>query len=122
MKKTTILALLFWALVASTMLLDMFLPLTVVNSVSYSFSTMIIILLILFAWFIADAAEIGFNPSFGLKVGVALLALIAIPYYRIKHTGLKSASLFSVKVIGIYFCNVFIFLILHSVIGNDALV
>jgi hypothetical protein len=41
----------------------------------------------MFAWFMADAAEINLKPSYALKMGIVAFGYIALPYYLIRYKG-----------------------------------
>lgn len=120
MKKKPALTILVWVLMFLSALLDEMLPAAIVNSPEYFLSAMVIMVFSIYAWFLADAEEIGFKPSFGLKIGVIAIAVIAIPYYRFKHTGFKKGMLFIVKIIGILLFISFLFGIFLMVIYEGA--
>jgi hypothetical protein len=106
MKKVTKLAILYWIVFLAYYTLDLLLPLDVVDSEPYVISTLAILIFFAFIWFMADAANIGFKPSTGLKIAVIAIAVVAIPYYRFKYTGFKKGMLFIGKFIGIHICLV----------------
>ena len=122
MKKTTVLAILFWTVHLAYLTSNVLLPIDVVESVPYILSSTAILLFSLFAWFLADADEIGFKPSTGLKIAVLLFSAIAIPYYRFRHTGFKKGMFFIAKVFGIYvFLSVLLWTILSTLLPEPVI-
>ncbi len=86
MKQSTIYMLVLWGLVFLSTPFDYLLEDKSFYN-AYVFTSSIILLFIIFAWFISDARELGVKPSNGLKIGVILLAVIFVPYYLVKHKG-----------------------------------
>ena len=122
MKKKTALTILVWVLIFLSALLDEILPADIVNSTEYYFLVMVIMLFSIFAWFMEDAEEIGFKPSIGLRIGVILFAVVAIPYYRFKHTGFKKGMLFIVKILGMFLLMSFFLGMLLIGLGYEEIV
>jgi hypothetical protein len=117
MKKKIAFAVLFWALMGLWVLLGVILPADVVKTPMLIYTTGFIILFAIFAWFLEDAAELGFKPSAGLKLGVILTPFIAVPYYRFKHTGFKKGLLFIARIVGIYIAIIMSMSVLLADIG-----
>ena len=122
MKKVTKLAILYWTVYLAYYTLYFLLPLDVVESVPYIFSSLAILVFLLFAWFLADADRIGFKPSTGLKIAVIAFAVIAIPYYRFRYTGFKKGMLFIGKFFGIHICLVVLLSIILSVLLPETMI
>ena len=122
MKKVTKLAILYWTVFLAYYTLGLLLPLDVVESAPYVISTLAILIFFVFIWFLADAANIGFKPSTGLKIAVIAFAVAAIPYYRFRYTGFKKGMLFIGKFFGIHICLVVLLSIILSVLLPETMI
>jgi hypothetical protein len=87
MKKNKLYLLLFWVSVLAMDLIELFFTVDSSELSAYSIVTTFILSFIMFAWFMADAEEIGLTPSYGLKVAVVTLSFAALPYYLIRYKG-----------------------------------
>ncbi len=119
MKTTTKLALLFWVVTSATLVSDLLLPKNIVDDPSYYFSTMVILNILVFFWFLSDANELSVKPSFGLKIGVIALSILFIPYYRFKNTGFKNGVIFISRIFWLYLLVVIIIFTIYMASGID---
>lgn len=63
----------------------------------FHFATVLGISMLFFAWFMADARDLGLAPSRALQVGVLSVAVVAIPYYLLRYKGLRRSAVSILK-------------------------
>lgn len=105
--------LLFWGLAVLFDVIDVYVinnstindPFSVFTSVTLSF--------IMFAWFMADAAELNLKPSYGLKVAIVAFGYFALPYYLIRYKGWVRGCLAMIKFLVYLFAYFFIAILLR---------
>ncbi len=89
----------FWTTLAVMTAADRYLGPDIAGDPRYFTVTTLILVLIVFWWFLTDARLRNVKPSTGLKIAVVALSAIAIPYYRIRHTGWKNGAAFVALVL-----------------------
>ncbi len=96
LKTNIILAVFFWVTVFLVTLVDPYLQKQFSPQLVH-ISTTILFTILIFMWFLADSKAIEYKPSRLLKVGVVVLAVVAIPIYLVKSKGYKRAGLSLLK-------------------------
>jgi len=109
MKKNTLLVFLFWVLLATSAFVEENTP--IASSELYYPLSLMFFTGLMFAWFIADAREYGFNVSNKLKFWVAVSGVFAVTYYLIRYKGWKGFALsFSkfIVIFAVFFVHIFL--------------
>jgi len=75
------------------------------NYYNYYLISTIILTLIAFTWFLADANDLNYTPSTLLKIGVIAAGIFVLPYYIIKFKGWRRSM--------VSFGKVFVFILLY---------
>jgi len=98
-KKSTRMSVIFWASLMAIGWLDHVFS-RAPAAAPYHFASILAISVLFFAWFMADASDLGVAPSRALKVSVLAVAVLAIPYYLLRYKGLKRSLMSMVKFAG----------------------
>ena len=61
-----------------------------------------------YAWFVEDAKTVGLIPSKALHFGVITAASICIPYYLVRHKGIKRSMFSAGKFVGLFVISAFL--------------
>lgn len=117
MKKSHKILLLFWGTAICLKLIGLFFVTSISSENIFSTLNTFLLSFLLFAWFMADAQEINLKPSYGLKVAVVSISLIAIPYYLVRYKGWQKAFVVISQFLGNVFILFFIFALLTRYIN-----
>jgi peptidoglycan/LPS O-acetylase OafA/YrhL len=94
LKYSQIIALIFWATMIGTMVIEVGLELPWTQSSGFAGLTTLLFAGFAFGWVRAHSRENDIQVPGTLKIGVVLLAAVAVPYYKFKYFGAKSGLLF----------------------------
>ncbi len=107
-------ALIFWALMTVMIVVEVDLELPWAQSPGFAGLTTFLFAGLAFGWVLAHSRENNIQVSGALKIGVVLIAALAVPYYKFKYFGPKSGLLF----VGVLVICFFLTLVLSGVIAS----
>lgn len=94
MKRSHVLAIVFWLVVLGTLLIEVGFNYCWASSDAYRFSSLFIFTSVIFFWFLLDARERSVSPSTALKIFVVALSAVALPYYKFRYLGARAGFVF----------------------------
>ena len=100
-QKNTILMFVFWVSVIITSSFNALFQ-AEVGQLTSQLLMVIFIYAASYAWFVEDAKTLGIVPSKALKFGVITAASICIPYYLVRHKGIKRSLFSAGKFAGLF--------------------
>ena len=112
MRLSHVIALMFWASMTGSIVVEVGLELPWAQSTGFAGLTAVLFAGLAFGWVLADAKENDIQVPGALKIGVVMLAAVAAPYYKFRYFGPKS---------GILFIGVLILCLILTVLLSDAI-
>ena len=94
MRLSQVIALIFWALMTGTIVIEVGLEMPWAQSSGFAGLTTLLFAGLAFGWVLTHSRENNIQVPGALKLGVVLLAAVAVPYYKFKYFGPKSGLLF----------------------------
>lgn len=94
MKVSRVLASVLWLMLLATILAEQVFSFGWAASDAYYLLTVFAFTIAIFGWFLADAHERSFKPSLALKIAVAAVGTIAVPYYKFRYFGARAGFSF----------------------------
>ena len=114
MKRSHVVATIFWVFLIATGIVEIELELAWAQTTGFAGLTAIVGAGLAFGWVITDAKENGIQIPGALKIATVALALIAVPYYRFKYFGAIRGLKFIAVVIVLFGATI----LLTSAIGS----
>jgi len=108
LKFSQFIALMFWAAITGTIVVEVGLELPWAQSSGFATLTALLFAGLALGWVLTHARENDIQVPGSLKIGVVLLAALAVPYYRFKYFGPKPGFLFAGKIVLCFTLTIFL--------------